>query len=407
MTVGELGLNELMVIDGVKLDCCAAGIKKSNRKDLSLIEICEGASISAVFTKNAFCAAPVTVAKNNLASRSRTQKSYLLINSGNANAGTGQQGLADAHQCCELISKHFEVDVSQTLPFSTGVIGQPLPMQKIASGLKYIAENGIAGTWNDVANAILTTDTRVKIVSKQITISGKTLNITGIAKGSGMIKPDMATMLAYIACDASIENSLLDEMLKTAANQSFHCISVDGDTSTNDAFVLIATGKGDCVITKGSEDAKVFQKTLNELSILLAQLIIRDGEGASKFIEIHVEGGSSEQECKEVAYTIAHSPLVKTAFFASDPNWGRILAALGRAPIDNLDISKVDIMLGDVQLITKGELASDYTEEKGQTVMNKEDITVSIQLNRGEFQSKVWTCDFSYDYVKINAEYRS
>jgi len=407
MAVGLSYQGPLKTINGIRLFSCSAGLRLKNRHDLSLIEICEGASISAVFTQNVFCAAPVLIAKQHLSQRNFQKKSYLLINAGNANAGTGQAGLNAAKKTCELIASEFSVNIEQVLPFSTGVIGQLLPVEKFENAIKqHDITNLRNDAWEDVADAILTTDTRRKTYSLELDFSGQKVRITGITKGSGMIKPNMATMLAYIACDAKIDQQLLDEILLDVTNKSFNCITVDGDTSTNDALVLIASGKG-VEILKGSEEHIKFQEALTELSINLAQGIVRDGEGASKFIEVNVCGGRTPEECKEVAYTIAHSPLVKTAFFASDPNWGRILAALGRAPVEDLDISKVDISLDDVNLIMKGELAESYREELGQQIMNKEDISINIQLQRGDAAAKVWTCDFSYDYVKINAEYRS
>ncbi len=393
-------------IEGVKLAACHAGIRYKNRNDLSLIEICEGASVSAVFTKNAFSAAPVVIAKQHLAKRQASQKSYLLINAGNANAGTGTQGVQDAEQSCQLCAQAFGVAKQQVLPFSTGVIGVLLPMQVMAHGVELLRQGDMTvDGWAEVAQAILTTDTREKFFSRQVQINGKPVRITGICKGSGMIKPNMATMLAYVATDASIEQNLLDTLLMQASDVSFNCISVDGDTSTNDACVLIASGKSGVVIDENNQ--AIFYAALRDLCVKLAQAIVRDGEGATKFIEIVVEGGRNEKECREVAFTIAHSPLVKTAFFASDPNWGRILAAVGRADIEQLDVNKVDIKLGETALIEQGELSASYTEALGQQEMNKQDIQIRVHLNRGEACATVWSCDFSYDYVKINASYRS
>ncbi len=409
-TTSFLVSETLLPVQGVRLASVNAGIRYANRHDLSLIEICEHASVSAQFTLNAFFAAPVKVAKQHLAERNKKQKSYLLINSGNANAGTGEPGYQAALLTCEMLSEGFGVSSEQVLPFSTGVIGQALPVEKFEKGIAELCTSDLKeDAWHDVAKAIMTTDTREKGYSLSLELDGKKVVITGIAKGSGMIKPNMATMLAYIATDAEVEQSLLDKIISKISNQSFNCISVDGDTSTNDAFVLIATGKSGVEIKEDSSEFHVFCDALKKLAVHLAQSIVRDGEGATKFMEVFVEGGVDYEECKEVAYTIAHSPLVKTAFFASDPNWGRILAALGRAPVKNpeLDISKVDISLGETTLITQGELAVDYTEEKGQKEMKETDITIHVKLNRGHASAKVWTCDFSYDYVKINAEYRS
>lgn len=400
----------LLPVQGVRLASVDAKIRYANRHDLSLIEICENASVSAQFTKNAFFAAPVKVAKEHLVQRNKNQKSYLLINAGNANAGTGEPGLKAAQQTCELLAKAFSVKPEQVLPFSTGVIGQLLPVEKFEKGIAELAVTTLSeNAWHDVAKAIMTTDTREKSYSTTFEIEGKSVCVTGITKGSGMIKPNMATMLAYMATDADIEQALLDTIIREISDKSFNCISVDGDTSTNDAFVLIATGKSGVKIQQGTSAFELMYEALEKLAVHLAQSIVRDGEGATKFMEVSVQGGVDYAECKEVAYTIAHSPLVKTAFFASDPNWGRILAALGRAPLQNpaLDISRVDIFLGETMLINQGELAQDYTEEKGQKEMKATDISIGIFLNRGEASAKVWTCDFSYDYVKINAKYRS
>jgi glutamate N-acetyltransferase/amino-acid N-acetyltransferase len=402
--------DEAKAVSGISLAACSTGAKYKGRNDLCLIEVCENASVAAVFTTNAFCAAPVVVAKEHLSKRNEKEKTYLLINAGNANAGTGQQGLKSAKECCQFVSSVFSIDDSQVLPFSTGVIGEQLKLDNILSGVAALKENGLSEkSWKESGEAILTTDTRKKILSIQVEIEGKTVTLTGIAKGSGMIKPNMATMLAYIASDVKIEQRLLEKLLADITDQSFNCITIDGDTSTNDAFVCMTTGKSGVEIKSNTEGFKAFYEALKILSIFLAQEIIRDGEGATKFIEVSVEQGVDTGECKEVAYTIAHSPLVKTAFFASDPNWGRILAALGRAPVQGnaLDISQVDIYLGSTLLISKGELAESYTEEKGQKEMDEKDIQVRVLLNRGDAEAKVWTCDFSYDYVKINAEYRS
>lgn len=408
MSLLEIPQTPLLAIDGIKLYACDANIRYQGRKDLSLIELHEHASMAAIFTQNAFCAAPVQLAKEHLQKRQAGEKSYLLINAGNANAGTGKAGYQTALATCELVAKRFDVKATQVFPFSTGVIGQALDVSKFEQAIGKIASHDLqAESWSDVAQAILTTDTCIKAKSLEIEIDGKPVRLTGIAKGSGMIKPNMATLLAYIATDARIEQALLERLLKESAEQSFNCISIDGDTSTNDALVLMATGSSQLEITKDSLALEQFRAALHELSIFLAQVIVKDGEGATKFIEIRVQGGNSREECKEVAYTIAHSPLVKTAFFASDPNWGRILAALGRAPLDKLDIGKVDIYLGKTLLVKSGELAESYTETLGQEEMNKAEITVTINLHRGDSEAKVWTCDFSYDYVKINAEYRS
>ena len=343
-----------------------------------------------------------------MSQRNTQQKSYLLINTGYANAGTGTRGLEIAQQSCQFLAKIAQVSETQVLPFSTGVIGELLPVDRLQQGIEDCMAQGLRSeNWLEVAEGILTTDTRSKAKSLQVQISGKTITLTGIAKGSGMIKPNMATMLAYIACDIHIDQMLLDELLIEVADQSFNCITVDGDTSTNDAFVLIASGQSGIALERNSPDFLKFKNGLTELAVFLAQAIVRDGEGASKFISVNVNGGESVQACRQVAYTIAHSPLVKTAFFASDPNWGRILAALGRSELEHLDIHKVNISLNDVCVIKQGELNPDYTEQKGRTVMAQEEISINIALGRGDVSAQVWTCDFSYDYVKINAEYRS
>jgi glutamate N-acetyltransferase/amino-acid N-acetyltransferase len=382
-----------------------AGIRYQGRKDLVLIEMSEATQCAAVFTRNAFCAAPVHICREHLA---QANPRYLLINAGNANAGTGDAGMQAAYQCCASVAEQASCDQSQVLPFSTGVIGEPLAVDKfptaIASALSHMKEDA----WLDAAQAIMTTDTIAKGISKKIEIAGKTVTLTGIAKGSGMIKPDMATLLAYVATDAVIETTHLHAMLQTATDQSFNAITVDGDTSTNDSLVLMATGQSGVPINANNQQQTAqFQAALDDLLQQLAHTIIRDGEGATKFITIHVTQAESTEAAREVAYTVAHSPLVKTALFASDPNWGRILAAVGRSKIEKLDVNKVSLYLGDTQLLANGMPAETYSEAKGQMEMNKEDITITIQLGRGEVETKVWTNDLSYEYIKINAEYRS
>jgi glutamate N-acetyltransferase/amino-acid N-acetyltransferase len=332
-----------------------------------------------------------------------------LINSGNANAGTGEQGMQAAQACCQAVAELSKLNSNTVLPFSTGVIGQQLPVEKIKTALPDAYQNLATDNWYAAAHAIMTTDTVAKALSKQLEIDGKTITVTGIAKGSGMIRPDMATMLSYIATDAAIDQVVLDAMLLKAADQSFNRISVDGDTSTNDACVLMATGQAtNLVITDfNSANAQAIYQVIAEVSQHLAHAIVRDGEGATKFIEIEVAQGQNTEECRQVAYTIAHSPLVKTALFASDPNWGRILAAVGRSGISNFDLSKLAIYLGNVCIVDGGEPAADYTEQKGQQVTSQDEILIRVVLGRGDASDTVWTCDFSYDYVKINAEYRS
>jgi glutamate N-acetyltransferase/amino-acid N-acetyltransferase len=371
-----------------------------------VIELCENAACAAVFTRNAFCAAPVTVARTHLA---QSAPRLLLINTGNANAGTGAQGLNDARACCEALAQLGGCSANEILPFSTGVIGEPLPVNKIQAGLRTAYANLDPAGWNDAAHGIMTTDTVAKGSSRQINIDGVVITVTGIAKGSGMIRPDMATMLAFIATDAGISPAVLQHCLEQAMPASFNRITVDGDTSTNDACVLIATGKSTvpCINSHTDPAYHLISAAVTEICAELAQAIVRDGEGATKFITVEVNGGASEAECAAVAYSVAHSPLVKTAFFACDPNWGRILAAVGRAGLTDLDIENITIHLDEICIVQHGARAAEYTEQQGQDVMNREEITVRIELGRGTHSATVWTCDFSYDYVRINAEYRT
>jgi len=395
---------EKFPIAGIRLGIACAGIKKENHRDLVLIELTEGTKTAAVFTQNSFCAAPITLSKKHL---SKAQPKYLLVNTGNANAGTGEQGLNDALTCCGMVADVTGVNISQVLPFSTGVIGEYLPVDKFSNAIQSAYSDLSENNWENAAFGILTTDTRAKAFTRAINLEGKTIRISGIAKGSGMIRPDMATMLAYIATDAKIEQTLLQSCLHEAVNYSFNRITVDGDTSTNDSAILMATGKSDVELKENSESLAEFQQTLTEVCEELAKEMIRDGEGATKLITVAVTGCNSDEEAQSVAYTVAHSPLVKTAFFASDPNWGRILAAVGRAGVIDFDLGKVNIALDDVSIVHNGEKSNDYTEERGQAVMDKSDITIHIDLARGNNEIKVWTCDFSYDYVRINAEYRT
>lgn len=395
---------QLSNIPGIRLSTVCAGIKKADRKDLVIFQLAEGTRSAGVFTRNAFCAAPVQVAKDHL---KQTMPRYLVINTGNANAGTGKQGLADAIASCEAVARHSGCEASEVLPFSTGVIGENLPMEKLTVGIEKACQAFDDNGWADAAVGIMTTDTVAKGFSKSLELGGKTVTVTGIAKGSGMIRPDMATMLAYIATDADLSLELLQQCLTDAANLSFNRITVDGDTSTNDACILMATGQSGISIKAGSDEYEAFAAAVNEICIELAKAMVRDGEGATKLINVEVIKGASQQECLDVAYTVAHSPLVKTAFFACDPNWGRILAAVGRAGVKDLDLEAIKIYLDDVCIVENGGRASSYTEEQGQAVMNKSEITILIDLARGEVSETVWTCDFSYDYVKINAEYRT
>ena len=392
-------------VDGVELAVAAAGIRKSGADDMVLISLCEGSTTSGVFTRNAFCAAPVQLSRQHLNASSARM---LIINAGNANAGTGEQGLANAKATCEAVASTMGVNAEEVLPFSTGVISQQLPMDKVLNGIKALAGKGSADNWLLAAKGIMTTDTMPKVASLKRTIDGREITVTGISKGAGMIRPDMATMLAFIATDAPVERVSLDKCLSQAADQSFNCISVDGDTSTNDSLMLCATGQaGGDVLNDKHPEWERFCDMINEVSQVLAQAIVRDGEGATKFITLDVREGKSVDECREVAYTIAHSPLVKTAFFASDANIGRLLAAIGRSHLESLDIDKVNLSLGDVAIVTQGQPDPSYTEERGSIAMAADEITVHVALGRGEAQATVWTCDFSHDYVTINAEYRT
>ncbi len=394
--------NTLLPIKGIRLSAVAAEICYKDRDDVVLVELAEGTQTAAMFTTNAFCAAPVTIAKDHL---NQSSPRYLLINSGNANAGTGQPGFNAAMESCESVAKQVGCKANQVLPFSTGVIGTVLPVDKVIAVTDKLENDLSEQSWLQAARTIMTTDTVSKTISRQFEVKGNKITITGIAKGSGMIRPNMATMLSFIATDAKLDKEQLQGCLKNAVNQSFNRITVDGDTSTNDAVVLMATGQSGTKIAATSLD--VFQLALNEVCICLARAIVRDGEGATKLINIVVENGASEEECSKVAYAIAHSPLVKTAFFASDPNWGRILAAVGYAGVESLDINKIQLYLDDICIVEQGGLAASYTEEQGQQVMNNDEITIRAILNRGSETVTVWTCDFSYDYVKINAEYRT
>ena len=399
---------ELLPIRGLSLGIAAAGIKKSNRNDLLLMVLDEGSRVAGLFTQNRFCAAPVIVAKEHLSDLNSSVRA-LVINTGNANAGTGQQGIDSARSTCSAVAGLLGCDADQVLPFSTGVIMEQLPLERVIAGLPTAISNLKSDNWFDAAGSIMTTDIVPKAVSRQIRIKGRTVTVTGIAKGSGMIRPNMATMLGYVATDASISQTLLQQILRHSADLSFNRITVDGDTSTNDAFILIATGQAghDEIVDLNSEDFRSLQDAVTEVSVHLAQAIVRDGEGATKFITVQVEGGVDQDECAKVAYAIAHSPLVKTAFFASDPNLGRILAAIGYAGINDLDVNQIKLYLDEVLVAENGGRAGSYLEADGQRVMNQDEITVRVVLNRGDSSVTVWTCDFSYDYVKINASYRS
>lgn len=396
---------EVLSVPGIKLGSADSGSKYKGRNDLVLIQMEAGAEVAAVFTQNLFCAAPVVVAKEHLL---KTTPKYLLINAGNANAGTGLQGLDSARALCQTVADIANCRVDEVLPFSTGVIGEQLAVEAFSQAIPAAYQGLSNDGWAMAADSILTTDLIAKTASVSIELNGKAVTVSGMCKGSGMIHPNMATMLAYVTTDACVESGYLQELLQSAVDQSFNCITVDGDTSTNDACVLIATQKADNNIIKcKTEAALLFTEALNQVFASLAQQIIRDGEGATKFITLNVSGAVDNESAKVVALTVAHSPLVKTALFASDPNWGRILAAVGRAPVDSLDINTIDISLGDVQVIDQGSPASDYSEEKGVAVFSESDISININLGSGSGCATVWTTDLSYEYIKINAEYRS
>ena len=398
--------SNLKPVAGFECGYAQAGIKKPGRKDVLVMRLAEGATVAGVFTTNRFCAAPVQVAKMHLAGAKLIRA--LVINTGNANAGTGEAGLANSHATCDALAKLLGCDAQQILPFSTGVILEPLPVDKLIAGLPAAIANLQTDNWLSAAEAIMTTDTQPKAASRSVMIAGKSVTLTGISKGAGMIKPNMATMLGYIACDAAVPQSLLKELVKHAANQSFNCITIDGDTSTNDSFILMATGAGELQIhDAASVEYAALRDVITELAQELAQMIVRDGEGATKFITIKIEQGESEEECKKIAYAIGHSPLVKTAFFASDPNLGRILAAIGYAGVHDLDVAKLNLYLDDVWVAKNGGRNPDYREEQGQRVMQQSEITVRVTLARGTAHATIWTCDLSHDYVSINADYRS
>ena len=401
-----LTIDSISPIRGISLGTAKAHIKKPNRKDLLLVTIAEGSKVAGVFTQNAFCAAPVILCKEHLKNASGIRA--LIINTGCANAGTGEEGILKAKETCQAVSELLSINSRQVLPFSTGVILESLPIDKIKNGLPDTVKNLDPANWFDAAEAIMTTDIAPKGASRRIKIQDREIFISGVSKGSGMIHPNMATMLSFIATDASINQILLDKLLKEVTQQSFNCITVDGDTSTNDSFILIATGHaGNREIIEEDNDYEILKAAILEVAIELAQAIVRDGEGATKFITIQVESGLDNAECRKVGFAIAHSPLIKTAFFASDPNLGRILAAIGYAGIESLDISKIELYLGDFLVAEKGGRATSYTEHQGQEVMKHSEISMRILLNRGHAKATIWTCDFSYDYVKINADYRS
>jgi glutamate N-acetyltransferase/amino-acid N-acetyltransferase len=388
--------DSLQPVAGVELGVAMAGVKKPGRKDLLVMRLAPGAAVAGLFTKNRFCAAPVVLCKKNI----RNEVKALVINTGNANAGTGEDGVKRAAQVCEAIAGHLGCEADEVLPFSTGVIMEPLPAERIIAALPRALLD--KGDWLSAAEAIMTTDTVPKAFSKRIRLSSGEAHVTGIAKGAGMIRPDMATMLAFVATDAEVSRRALQALLERAADRSFNCITVDGDTSTNDSFMLIATGRGPAVASK--RDALKLEAAVTDVARHLAQAIVRDGEGATKFVTVRVERGRSEGECRKVAYAIAQSPLVKTAFFASDPNLGRILAAIGNTGVE---IGRLNLYLDDVIVATGGARHAAYREEQGVAAMKKPEFTVRAVLNRGRAEATVWTCDLSFDYVKINAEYRT
>ena len=401
----------LYPIAGVRWGITEAGIRKANRKDLAVLLLDEGASVGAVFTQNRFCAAPVQICREHLAKNAGQSHGIraMLINTGNANAGTGDDGLARAHASCIALARELNLAPEQILPFSTGVIMEPLPHDRIAAGLPAAIADASEDHWGRAAEAIMTTDTVAKAFSSRIQLGGVAVTITGISKGAGMIRPNMATMLGFLATDACVSQAVMAQLARELAEGSFNRVTVDGDTSTNDSFVLVASNQArhTPITSLESEDGRALRAAMMMIAVQLAQAIVRDGEGATKFITIRVEGGQTAEECRKVAYAIAHSPLVKTAFFASDPNLGRILAAVGYAGIEDLDQTRIDLYLDDVLVAKNGGRHPDYVEAEGQRVMKKSEITVRVVLGRGAAADTVWTCDLSYDYVKINADYRS
>jgi glutamate N-acetyltransferase/amino-acid N-acetyltransferase len=396
----------LHAVRGVELGTASAGIRKPGRKDLLLIRLAEAATVAGVFTRNRFSAAPVVVAKAHLGGGMPVRA--LVINTGNANAGTGSDGIARARATCDAVARALGCDAHQVLPFSTGVIMETLPVERIVAAIPACVSDLRADNWRDAAEAIMTTDTVPKACAVRVSIDGRETTVAGIAKGAGMIRPDMATMLAFVATDANVAAPTLDALVREVADASFNRISVDGDTSTNDAFMLIASGAvASPPIAAGSPQYRILRDALAQVAQTLAQAIVRDGEGATKFITVRVERGATDEECRKVAYAIAHSPLVKTAFFASDPNLGRLLAAIGNAGIDDLEVDGVSLYLGDVLVASRGGLHPDYREADGQRVMEQSEITVRVVLGRGDAHATIWTCDLSHEYVTINAEYRT
>ena len=406
MAVNLVAPKSLMPVKGVRLSSLEANIRYKNRDDLTLIELAEGSSVAGVFTQNAFCAAPVTVCREHLETTEGIR--YLIINAGNANAGTGEEGLTSAQMICAEVAEETMSALNSVLPFSTGVIGEQLPYWKIVEQVPNIIEKLSEDNWMQAATAIMTTDTTLKGVSKSLEINGKKVTFTGMVKGAGMIEPNMATLLAYVATDAGIDNASLQCILNCSVRDSFNSITVDGDTSTNDSLILMATGQSGVVLDElADDDQQQIIQTIRAVCQELAQAVIRDAEGATKFVTIEVEAAPDYNYAKEIAYSVARSPLVKTALFASDPNWGRLLMAIGKTPVKDLDVSKLSLWLGETQLIEAGEPLETYQESQGQTEMDKDEITIRIQLNAGDSKATVWTSDLSHEYVTINAEYRS
>ncbi len=402
MAVGPEQFPPMHGVAGVRLGTASAGIKTPGRRDLVVMALAPQSTVAGVFTRNGFCAAPVQVAKEHLATEATR---YLLINTGNANAGTGAEGIANARRTCAALAQLQGVSAPAVLPFSTGVIGEQLPVERILSALPDACEALAEDGWRGAALGIMTTDTRPKGASTSVVIDGEPVTVTGIAKGAGMIRPDMATMLGFIATDVQVPQPLLQQVLERAVAKSFNRITIDGDTSTNDALMLLATGQG--AVRIDTHNLAAFEQAVEDVCVQLAQAIVRDGEGATKFVTVTVEGGATSAESLAIAYTIAESPLVKTALFASDPNWGRILAAIGRAGVADLDVGRVRVWLDDVLIAELGGRAASYTEAAGQAVMDREEITIKVELQRGACAETVWTCDLSHEYVRINAEYRS
>ena len=405
MATGANHWVDVKPVSGFRLGTAMAGIKKPHRRDLVVMSWDEGSTVAGVFTQNRFCAAPVYICRERLGSNPR----LFVINSGNANAGTGSQGMTAARQTTAVLAELAGVDAEQVLPFSTGVIGEQLPVDKIFAKLPDALADLKEDNWHAAAEGIMTTDTRPKSCHRQFTHAGQTYTVSGISKGAGMIKPNMATMLAYVATDVAVEQGFLQQLLADITNQSFNRITIDGDTSTNDSFMIVATGAGgnEALTSACSELGQKFITSLREVAVELARAIVRDGEGATKFVTVSVEDAATPADALEVAYTVAHSPLVKTAMFASDPNWGRVLAAVGRAEIAELMIDRVSVWLDDVAIVENGQPAPDYTEAAGQRVMAREDITVRISLGAGSAAEELWTTDLSHEYVRINAEYRT